>query len=80
MTHDELLAKIDTPNELHVPNADGTTKIYKLKSQHMKALHAVVEIIKDYRGDEGVIANAEFDQGVRALCHLIIQAIEEHIK
>ena len=46
MTHDELLAKIDTPNELHVPNADGTTRIYKLKSQHMKALRAVVELHK----------------------------------
>ena len=46
MTHDELLAKIDTPNELHVPNADGPTKIYKLKSQHMKALRAVAELHK----------------------------------
>ena len=46
MTHDELLAKIDTPNELHVPNADGTTKMYKLKSQHMKALRTVVELHK----------------------------------
>ena len=83
MTRDELLAKIDTPNELHVPNADGTTKIYKLKSQHMKALRAVAEIHKPQEitlpdGEWG--ANCSHcDFGFNYPCPTI-QAIEKDLK
>ena len=71
MTHDELLALI----EKHY--VYGQEMSY---SQRMAdSLTAVVKAIKDYREDTSVIANAEFDQGARALCHLVIQAIEKEL-
>ena len=63
MTHDELLAEIDS----YAYN-------YKPKS----ALRAVVELLKDY-SDGQVRVNEEFNQGILALSNVIKEAIEKEL-
>ena len=66
MTLDELLAICDNYS-------------FKNSAEPVKALRAVVEIVEAFEGI-GVIANEEFDQGVRSVCRVIIQAIEKELK
>ena len=66
MTHDELLAKIDSQEARW-----SDWKTYN-------ALRAVVEIIKDYN-DGQVRVNEEFNQGVLSLSNVIKDAIEKEL-
>lgn len=68
MTHDELLDIIDFDEGMANSN------------KSFNALRAVVEIINSYEQDNNVIANKEFDQGVRALCRIIRVAIEKELE
>ena len=67
----ELLELIAANEEFY---GDGTNR-----TPSWSALRAVVEIVEAFEGI-GVIANEEFDQGVRSVCRVIIQAIEKELK
>jgi len=65
MTHDELLAICDNYS-------------FKDSAEPVKALRAVVELLKDY--DDGQTrVNEEFNQGVLALSNVIKDAIEKEL-
>ena len=69
MTYDELLKLI----------LDSEIRSNEVGQGGWQALRAVVEIVEAFEGI-GVIANEEFDQGVRSVCRVIIQAIEKELK
>ena len=71
MTHEELLAKIDSELVTHGQRGNIV--------KHSFALRAVVETVEAFEG-RGVIANLEFDQGVRSACRVIIEAIEKELQ
>ena len=71
MTHDELLELIAANEEFY---DDGTNR-----TPSWTALRAVVEIIQGHEELDGVIANPEFDQGLRSLCRVLHQAIEKEL-
>ena len=65
MTHDELLAICDNYS-------------FKNSAEPVKALRAVVELLKEY--DDGQTrVNEEFNQGVLALSNVIKEAIEKEL-
>ena len=72
MTHDELLALL-TPTITQSP-----WERIKEPNSVMKALRAVVELLKDY-SDGQVRVNEEFNQGVLALSNVIKEAIEKEL-
>ena len=69
MTHDELLKLI----------LDSEIRSNEVGQGGWQALRAVVEIVEAFEG-RGVIANKEFDQGVRSVCRVIIEAIEKELQ
>ena len=80
MTHDELLTKIveKEPGTLTYSNGEIWHSTRSLVSWQL-ALRAVVETVEAFEG-RGVIANPEFDQGVRSACRVIIEAIEKELQ
>lgn len=70
MTHDELLAKIDTPNGEF--DAGDPTRHHLLLTQN-KALRAVVERCAPDEQDD-------IDYGIRSFKERILQDIEEQLK
>jgi hypothetical protein len=78
MTHDELLAEIDSNIQFCTCDYRYANNCWESENVPWKALLAVVETIKAYEGSD-VIANEEFDQGIRSVCRVIIQAIEKEL-